>query len=209
MREIVGVDTLRMAFCDVNRARELRDLRGELHAIEGKSPRALLLLYKLYLNDPVGRLEFAPRLDLLSQIERQSVEEYDPYRHDHAALFCLTGAFEAGATLFQQIYSGREADPERWFWVNERMLLEAHDGVPVPKQHVVRVSDPRMGWARFENTGIRVKIQPRQFGDLVSGQYVSAYIRFRLTGLQAVDARMARFDLEAMGYDPRAADWAS
>jgi hypothetical protein len=182
-------------------------LRAELHETESKSPRTLLLLYKLYLNDPVGRLEFTARSEVLSQIEHQSAEEYDPYRHDHAALFCLNGAVEAGANLFQEIYYAREADPERWFWVNERLLMEARDGVPVLKQHVVKVSDPRMGWARFEGTGIRVKIQPRQFGDLVIGQYVPAFIRFRLTGLQAVDARMARFDLEAMGYDPRNANW--
>ena len=209
MREIIGVITLREAFRDSNRAEKLRDLRGELREIEGKSVRALLLLYKLYLNDPKGRLEFAVRLELLGRIERQSPEEYDPYRHDHAALLCLSGSFEAGARRFQEIYSAREVDPERWFWVNERLLLDVRGGIPTPKQHVLRVSDARLGWARFENTPIRVKIQPRQFGELVNGQYLSAFIRFRLTGLQAVDARMARFDLDAMGYEAPAGNWAS
>jgi hypothetical protein len=200
VRSTLGADSLRKAFSDPGRTEVLRNLRETLRGIEQKSTRGLLLLYKLYLNDPLGRLDFATRLDLLSQIERQSSEEYDPYRHDHAALFCQTGFFEAGARMFRELYAAREAQSDRWFWINERLLLEVSNGIPKPKRYVVRVTDARMGWASLENTGIRVKIQPRQFGDLVVGQYVPVYIRFRLGGLQAVDERMARFDFEAMGY---------
>ena len=207
MREIVGTSSLRKTFRDSSGARMLRALRNELRDVDGKSARALLLLYKLYLNDPVGRLEFSTRLDLLSQIERLSVEDYESYRHDRAALYCLTGAFEAGVRQFEQIRSAREADPDRWFWINERLLTKSRNGLPVPKQHVVRITDSRRGWARFENTGVRVKIQPRQFGELADGDYKEVYIRFRLGGLQAVDERMARYDLVAMGYDLNDVDW--
>jgi hypothetical protein len=202
MREIVGTDTLRRAFADPARAVQLRELRNTLREVEEKPGRSVLLLYKLYLNDPIGRLDFQARLDLLAEIERLSPDEYDPYRHDHAALFCQLGVFEPGAKLFHQIYAAREADPERWFWLNERVLLEKDGTVPKPKRFVVQVTDTRLGWAKFEKTSIRVKIQPRQFGELVVDQYVPVFIRFRLAGLQGVDERLARFDLESMGFVP-------
>ncbi len=203
MRDILGTDALRDAFRDRQKAVKLRELRQELADIENKGPRTLVLHYKLYLNDPLDRYDYAARLDLLALIQRKAPEEYDPYLHDHAALLCLTGSFEAGAALFRRIYSLREGDSEKWFWINERLLVQPDQGQPLPKQVVVRVTDHRAGWARIEGTSIRVKIQPRQFGNIQTGQYISAYIRFRLSGLQAVDTRMARFDLEAMGCDPR------
>ena len=207
VRALSGLDSLRTVFLDRGRASRLRELRSRVNAVGNGSSRALLLLYKLYLNDPVGRLRFAERLSILGRVERLSPDDYDPYRHDRAALFCLTGSFEAGTSLFEQIYIGREADPERWFWVNERLLLEVQEDRPIPKQHVIRVTDHRLGWARLENTRIRVKIQPRQFGELRTGQYIKAFIRFRLTGLQAVTNRMAKFDLAAMGFGQNGVDF--
>lgn len=207
MRETLDRASLSEGFRDAHKGSQLRAIRDELMAAGDKSARALVLTYKLFLNDLEGRLDFSSRLELLAQIERESEADYDPYRHDHAALLCHQGAFEAAEDHFRMIRSAREAEPDRWFWLNERLLLQARDGMPEPKRHVVRVTDVRQGWGNLEKTNVRVKIQTRQFGDVKERDLLPAFIRFRISGLQAIDGRLARQDFEAMGFDPSKVDW--
>ncbi|PWC95993.1 hypothetical protein TSO5_08855 [Azospirillum sp. TSO5] len=207
MREILGRASLSEGFRDVQKAEQLRTIRDEFLEAQSKSSRVLVLTYKLFLNDPQGRLDFSRRLDLLEKIEKASEVDYDPYRHDHAALLCQLGAFEAAEDLFKMIRSARDAEPDRWFWVNEKLLIDVQDGMPEPKRHVLRVTDIRQGWGNLGKTNFRVKVQTRQFGNVKERDLLPVFIRFRISGLQAVDERLARQDFEAMGFDPSKADW--
>jgi hypothetical protein len=83
-------------------------------------------------------------------------------------------------------------------WYNERILIrQLADKSIQPREVVVRITDPIEGWATYDDR-IRVKIQPRQWGNLQVGAYRNAYLRFRLSGLQAVDKRLAAYDLATM-----------
>ncbi|MBU8873067.1 hypothetical protein KQ910_04800 [Reyranella sp. MMS21-HV4-11] len=189
---------LKEAFLDPQKAKALREVRKMLEGIANPSSATSLCIYKLMLGDPIGRIEFERRLEVLDSIRTQNSAQYEPYRHDHAALLCQLGHFEAAASIFRAISNSRIADPDSWFWINERVLLDV-SGVPTPKSFVVRVTDEHEGWSVIKNTGIRVKFQPRQFGDIKNGQYLPVYLRIRLLGLQGVTRRFADHDLQTMG----------
>ena len=65
---------------------------------------------------------------------------------------------------------------------------------------MVRVTDAQEGWASYDGR-TKVKFQPRQWGQIQDGEYLKVYLQFRLSGLQAVDRRLANFDLKAMGIE--------
>lgn len=200
IREVIRSDDLSKAFRDPERAPTLRKLRASFEDHELKAGRALQYLYKLYLHDPIGRLEFFHRRELLRLLKASSVEEYEPYRHDEATLSCQLGEFEPAETLFNQVREARQAEPSRWYWYNERVLIEVVDDAARAKEFAVEVTDSVNGWGRIKGLEkLRVKIQPNQFSGLSKGSFHKACIRFRSGGLQAVRARFARDDLLEMG----------
>ncbi|QPF85771.1 hypothetical protein IC762_05545 [Bradyrhizobium genosp. L] len=200
IREVVGPDDLSQAFRDPKRALTLRKLRGSFEDHELRAGRALQYLYKLYLHDPIGRLNFAHRRELLRLLKACSVEEYEPYRHDEATLSCQLGEFEPAETLFNQLREARQAEPSRWYWHNERVLIEVVEGAARPREFAIEVVDAANGWGRIKGLDrIRIKIQPNQFSGLSKGSFHRACVRFRTGGLQAVRDRFARDDLLEMG----------
>lgn len=200
IRELIGNDDLARAFRDPRRTSVLRQLRDEFEAHELKTGRALQYAYKLYLHDPIGRLAFTHRRELLRLLKACSVEEYEPYRHDEAALSCQLQDFEPADTLFNQVREARLAEPSRWYWHNERVVIEVVDGKPQAKEFAIEVTDAVNGWGRIRGLDrIRIKIQPNQFSGLSKGSFHKACIRFRSSGLQAVRTRFAKVDLMEMG----------
>jgi tetratricopeptide (TPR) repeat protein len=57
IREALGLQSLRDGFNKRETADVLRSLRNELHNVPNKTARGLLYLYRLYTEDPAGRLE--------------------------------------------------------------------------------------------------------------------------------------------------------
>lgn len=200
IRKILGHDDLARAFRDPKRAPVLRDLRAKLEVHELTTGRALQYAYNLYLHDPSGRLDFARRRELLRLLKACSVEEYEAYRHDEASLSCQLGEFEPADTLFNQVRLAREAEPSKWYWHNERVLIEVVDGAVRAKEFAVEVTDARNGWGRIKGLeNVRIKIQPKQFPGMSKGGFYKACIRFRTGGLQAVRGRFAKDGLVEMG----------
>jgi hypothetical protein len=199
LREILQQQKLADAFQSPTKAAKLRALRKELRENSATYRDLQDLEYRLYCADPVDRFDYTARYALLDRIALALPDEYPAYLHDHAAVAFQLDQVDRAEELFEQIRRTRIHSPNFWTWHNERILIEKlSDGRIQPREVVVRISDPIEGWAIYLDR-IRVKIQPRQWGDLKAGAYQRAYLRFRLAGPQAVDKRLAAYDLATMG----------
>lgn len=207
LREILNEKSLKEAFQNPRQAADLRNLREQLK--ESNTGEALHgLRYLLQLFDPIGRFDFETRILLLDKMALARPDDYIHYLHDHAALAFQLEQVERSEELFSQIRRERVQNPNVWLWHNERIFVSRTQSGIEPREVVVRITDPLEGWATYDRRA-KVKIQPYQWGELRKGEYHNAFLRFRLTGLQAVDEKLASFDLETMGIrasdgDPRA-----
>ncbi len=197
LRKILGGDSIKDGFQNERKAEGLRDLRDRL-VNEEFFHELLDLRYRLFLGDPVGRFDFEARLEILTQMAQRSPDEYVGYLHDHATVAFQLEQFELSAELFRDLRARQSSNPNQWFWHNERIYLERQGHEITAKEVVVRVTDPVEGWARYDDR-VRLKIQPRQWGQLNVGDYLRVYLRFRIAGLQGVDKRLANYDLEQIG----------
>ena len=80
--------------------------------------------------------------------------------------------------------------------MNERVLL-TRDGRARPM--TLTVTDAADGWARIQNTQVRLRYQPQHFPGLKRNEPFRAFIRFTLYGLQAVQEQAALRDVTALG----------
>ncbi|UFI03124.1 hypothetical protein [Roseibium aggregatum] len=197
LRKILGGESIKEGFQNRRKANDLRELRDRL-VNEEFFHELLDLRYRLFLGDPVGRFDFEARLNILTQMAQRSPDEYVGYLHDHAAVAFQLEQFELSTVLFRDLRARQSSNPNQWFWHNERIYLERQDSEIAAKEVVVRVTDPVEGWARYDDR-VRLKIQPRQWGQLNVGDYLRVYLRFRIAGLQGVDKRLANYDLEQIG----------
>jgi hypothetical protein len=202
VRKALGELSLREGFARGELLLSLRELRCELESVSDKSARGLLLLYRMFVDDPEGRVQYQKRLSILAELKIRSQQQYLPYWHDEAALLCQLDNLERGAARFAELRSFRRgqrvAQQWQWFWVNERALLRK-DGTPNLRQVALTVKDAVNGIAEFRGTGIRIRYQPYQFPELKEREVFPAFIRFTLSGMQAVSEPLAETDLEAMG----------
>lgn len=205
LREILGDQKLGDAFRNPAKVDALRALRVELSLTGSALDELYDLRYRLFVSDPVARFDFEARYALLDKMALASPEDYAPYLHDHAAVAFQLDQIERSEQLFGEIRKARARDPDLWMWHNERVFVRRVGGAIELREVVVRVVDPLEGWATYDSR-VRVKVQPRQWGDLQAGEYRKVYLRFRLTGLQAVDRRLAVYDLGAMGVANGAED---
>ncbi|WP_422372629.1 hypothetical protein [Hoeflea sp.] len=197
LREILGSDSIKEGFENVQKSSQLRDLRDRL-VNEYFFHELLDLRYRLFVSDPVGRFDFEARMDILNQMAQRSPEEYIGYLHDHAAVAFQLEQFELSTELFRDLRARQSSNPNQWFWHNERIYVSRQGNEVTAKEVVVRVTDPVEGWASYDDR-VRLKIQPRQWGQLNVGSYLSVYLRFRIAGLQGVEERLANYDLERIG----------
>jgi hypothetical protein len=202
VRRVLGNVSLQEGFSQSGVAPTLRELRSELEFIPNKSVRSLLLLYRMYLDDGLGRILFEKRLNIIVELKRKSFHEYVPYWHDEAALLCQLDNLQKGAARFADLRSfrhgQRSAQVSQWFWVNERALLKK-DQSPSLRQMSFLVKDTASGIAAVHGTSINVRYQPYQFPEYRSGEIFQAYVRFTLSGMQIVPEALAQTDLKAMG----------
>ncbi|NEV77283.1 hypothetical protein DYI24_09535 [Rhodopseudomonas sp. BR0C11] len=202
IRRLIRASNLRDAFSNPLTADALRDLRGDLELLPEKSVRGLLLLYRLYLDDPEGRLQFEKRLNILVELRRQSANEFLPYWHDEAALLCQLDLLERGADRFSELRAYkrglRSSQTSQWFWINERALLNLGDRQTL--RHLSFIArDVVAGSATISGTKLNIKYQPHQFKEFRAGEVFSACIRFTMAGMQIVPEYLAENDLTAMG----------
>lgn len=187
--------SVREGFSDAKIADELRKIRDELDAVESKNSRSILFLYRLYTEDPLGRIDFDSRLRLLGELKRVSPNEYLPYWHDEAALLCQVDNLVAGSAKFRELRAFRQNARSSWYWLNERVLLE-HSS---PRKMTFVVSDEMNGWAHFQSTNVLIKFQTNQFPGLKKQHAFSGYVRFTLAGMQVVSQQYAEADIASMG----------
>jgi hypothetical protein len=198
-RQTLGELSLRKGFHDAGLAEPLRQLREEFLSLPKKSARVYLYIYRLYLEDPVGRLKFKERRELLEQLRKQDDRQYLPFWHDEAALFCQFDQIDIGASKFKKLRAYRQANPSQWFWLNEKVLVDKDGNL---REMTLTADSPEKitGYARILNTGISVMYKPHQFAkDFSKGEPFKAYIRFTLNGLQAIPEERAEFDRREMG----------
>ena len=162
IRLVLEDELISRGFSNPAKSRQLREFREQLTSLPNKTPRGLVYLYRLFLEDPDGRTQFKPRLDLLLELRRKSLEQFTPYWHDEAALFCQLDNLQTGARIFAEIRAYRQANQAQWFWLNERLLLNT-GGKIEPRRIMLTVVDPDEGWARIHNTDIRLRFQAAQF----------------------------------------------
>ena len=192
---ILDGKSLRTGFRDRSVAAALRDIRDEVLSTNRGTARAELLLYRLYTEDPLGRLDFNGRLDCLTELKRKSQSAYLPYWHDEAALLCQLDNLEGGSARFRELRAFRQSSASSWFWLNERVLLTG----ATPRKMTFVVRDAQNGWAHFTGTEVLIKFQPSQFPGMVRGEAFTGFVRFTLSGMQAVSQRFAELDRSAMG----------
>jgi hypothetical protein len=197
IRLVLEDEPVPKAFSNPSKSTILRQLRQQLSGVPNKTPRGIIYLYRLFLSDPVGRLEFKARLELLLELKRKSLQQFTPYWHDEAALFCQLDNLQTGARRFAEIRAYRQANQAQWFWLNERILLRIKDKAE-PRQIMLTVIDPDSGWVRVHNTDIRLRYQPAQFTRMNRGQAFPAYIRFTIYGLQAIPESLAKSDIQEL-----------
>lgn len=197
IREALGPKSLPDGFDKADIADSLRNLRHDLSEVSTKTTRGILYLYRLYTEDPKGRLEFENRLKILHELKQKSYEKYFSYWHDEAALLCQIDNLQAGASRFRELRQFRKNARQHWLWLNERVLL-SKDGSGNLREMTLVVSEPGEGWANFQNTDIRLKFQPYQFPEMKRGQAFAGFVRFTLNGMQVVSRQFAEADLSAM-----------
>lgn len=198
VRSLIGGRSFEDAFKDPSLVVKLRSHRNELQAIQRRSTRSDIYLYKLYLADPIGRLQFRSRLDLLEKIKSEDPDEFEAYRHDEASLYCQLDKIDIGARKFREIREYRQYEHIQWFWLNEKALLDPNN-TGRPRELALEVIDPRTGRACIRNTDINVKYQPYQFSEMERRRVFTAFIRFTLNGMQAVNRELINNDLAEMG----------
>ncbi|MGR9228393.1 hypothetical protein [Rhizobium leguminosarum] len=196
LRGILDKDSIDKAYQIENKASELRALREDL---DDSTLRAemLDLRYKLFVFDPIGRFDFETRNSILNEMALHRQNDYLQYLHDHASLAFQLEQMERSEQLFQELREYRAHNPEMWMWRNERIFVDRSGDSIKPRRVVVRITDALEGWATYDNR-MRVKIQPRQWGDVAKGSYLDVFLRFRMTGLQAIDSRYAARDLASI-----------
>jgi hypothetical protein len=199
IRELLGSRTVRNVF-EGNDAQQLRELREQLDQLPNKSASSLLYIYQLYLNDPEGRNLFDKRLVILEELKKTDTRQFEAYRHDEAALYCHLDKIDIGAQKFRDLREKRHLDKSQWYFFTEKTLLD-DSRPPVPRELTLQVVDADSGRARFYQTQIEVRFQPRQFSDLRPKQVFRANIRFTLNGLQAVRKSQALLDYQKMGME--------
>ncbi len=197
IRLLIGSSTFSKAFGSPGKAEQLRAYRDELLLIPQKTARGLLYLYRLFIDDPQGRMCFRQRLSVLTELKRRSRDQFLPYWHDEAALLCQLDNLPEGARRFAELRQFRQAQDAQWFWMNERVLLEPDAPVRLRPLSITAL-DTIEGWARFQNLNVRFRYQPQHFPKVVRSQTFKAYIRFTLYGLQAVPEELAQRDLDAL-----------
>ena len=202
VRRVLATKSLHEGFLDQNIVTELRKLRSELDAVPKTSARSLLLLYRLFLSDPLARTNYEKRLNILAALKRLSYEQYLPYWHDEAALLCQLDNLQRGTERFAELRAFRRAQRtnqvSQWFWTNERALLEK-DGSPRLRKMAVTITNPKSGHATFKGTNVTTRFQTYQFPELKEGQVILEYVRFTFAGTQVVPESLAKADIEAMG----------
>jgi hypothetical protein len=200
IRQILKERTLKDGFRSDD-AKALRQLREELKALSSKQPRTYVYLYRLYVEDPVGRLNFSERKALLEKLYDQDYRQYLPFRHDEAALLCQLDSIKEGADKFYELRDARKADYFQWLWWNEKALLR-NDGSGQLRKITLTAHRPEQStaYAYIRNTDIPVIYKPLQFDKTFKkGEPFTAYIHFTLNGLQAVQEKLAVDDLREMG----------
>lgn len=199
IRRVLGAQSLQDGFArGGSLAEDLVGFRNELLELPRKSPRTLLYLYRMFVDDPRGRLEFDVRLKILSELRQQSPEQHLAYWHDDASLLCQLDNFRAGAERFRELRAFRKNGKGLWFWTNEHALLQ--QGYPAKlREMTFVVRDPSQGHAEFKDIGVNIRYQPYQFLDYKRDHVFGACVRFTLAGMQAVPQNLARADLIAMG----------
>jgi DNA-dependent RNA polymerase auxiliary subunit epsilon len=198
-RQTLGKLSLREGFREDRLAKSLRQLREKFLALPKKSARVYLYVYRLYMEDPVARLKFKERLELLEQLRKQAPRQHLPFRHDEATLLCQFDKIDIGNRKFKELRASRQADPSQWIWQNERVLVDGNGNL---REMTLTADSPEKttGYARILNTGISVMYKPHQFDkDFSKGEPFKAYLRFTLNGLQAVPKKLANFDRQEMG----------
>ena len=196
LRSILDKDSIDKAFLFERKAEELRELRGNLDDSTFRA-EMLDLRYKLYVFDPNDRFNFEVRESILTEMALHRQNDYLQYIHDHAALAFQLEQLERSEKLFQDLREYRAHNPEMWMWRNERIFVDRSQGDIRPRRVVIRVTDAVEGWATYDNR-VKVKIQPRQWGDVAKGTYLDVFLRFRMTGVQAIDSKYAARDLASI-----------
>ncbi|WP_420587231.1 hypothetical protein [Ruegeria sp.] len=199
MRTILAGKSIQDGFLDPQKTEGLRKLRVDLAEFDAPNARELGILYRLYTEDSATRFKFETRLQIIEDIRREDPDSAEIFMHDQASLLCQIGEFGAAKEIFQQIRELRQSDPGKWFWMNEKILIDNSKTPPCAKEIVVTVFDETRGLANY--SGVQVKIQPRQFGNISRNQPIQCYLRFRLAGLQAIDGRMAEQDMASIGIE--------
>ena len=196
IRQTLGETSLEAAFRREGQCDKIRLLREELKVLPNKTPMSLSYLYRLFLADPEGRLEFETRLNILHDLKRRDLVQFDPYRHDEAALYCQLDKLDIGEERFRELRQFRQAHGTQWLWLNEKILLKKNGE---PRELVLEVTDPKGGYARIRDTSIKLKYQPYQFPTLVKNQVFKAYVRFTMSGFQAISWDLAMQDVTDLG----------
>jgi hypothetical protein len=200
LRDALQMRSLKDGFRDQGTSQQLRALRDDLDRLPNRSARGTLYLYRLYVEDPLGRIEFEKRLEILRDLKQMSFKEYLPYWPDEASLLCQIDNLAGGSARFRELRAFRSQDRQLWFWVNERVLIETKGGISRPKQmsFVVR-GEPREGYAYFQNTTTLIKFQQSEYPALTKNEAFLGFVRFTIDGMQVIPERFAKTDLVAMG----------
>lgn len=198
IRSIAGKRSLREAFEDQESVEKLREQRTLLLNHSARSSRADSYLYRLFLEDNQGRLDFRTRLEVLQNLKEKDSEQFLPFKHDESTLHCQLDELDIGARKLAELRQFRTNNRTQWFWFNERALIEVKNGHAKPRKMTLQVIDPLGGWSRLLGTEIRVKYQTYQFGELERQDVFRAFIRFTLNGMQAVPETLIIRDMEDM-----------
>ena len=202
MRTILKGKTLRDGFLDKNSTEDLRQLRADIETYRDRNAMELSILYRLYLEDYETRFDFETRLQIIEDIIKRDLEYSEVFMHDRAALLCQVGEFGSAREVFCKIKELRSTDPGKWFWKNEKILIDNSTNPVCAKKVVVTVTDQIGGWGSLDGeSGNFVKIQPRQFGNISKNLPIECYLKFGLTNLQAIDKRMAKQNMLALDVD--------
>nr|VFK55423.1 MAG: hypothetical protein BECKTUN1418D_GA0071000_10328 [Candidatus Kentron sp. TUN] len=209
VRKICGGRRLGEVFEIPGLVGQLREKRDRLLELQNRSSRGDSFLYRLFLEDREGRLEFKIRLEILGELKRKDPEQFLPFRQDEAALYCQLDQLDVGFGKFEELRQYRTNNRTQWFWFNERALIEIDadgkgvkvDGKVRSRKMTLEVINAVSGRSRIRGTEIKVKYQPHQQikDNMKKRELFTAYIRFTLNGLQAVPKKLIQSDMQEMG----------